>query len=401
MARAILTLNAGSSSMKFALFRADGALRLAMNGQIEGIGTAPHLVAHGPDGAVLTERRWEHGEARLHEEFLGRLLDWVDHHLGGDRLAGAGHRIVHGGPDFGEPVEINDGVLAELEKLCPLAPLHQPHGLAAVRALAALRPSLPQVACFDTGFHLSQEAVVRRVALPRRYADEGVCRYGFHGISYEYIAGRLQELAPDLARGKTIVAHLGNGASLCALRGGKSADTTMGFTALDGLMMGTRCGAIDPGILLYLQQQHGIDEKAMETLLYHQCGLLGVSGVSSDMRALLASEDPHAKEAIELFVFRLAREAGGMMSTLGGLDGLVFTAGIGENSWQIREAACARLAWLGLRLDKQANRRGGTGRISTKDSLVQAWVIPTDEELMIARHTQALIGAAAGVTVPG
>ena len=319
---------------------------------------------------------------------LAELLGWVGEHLGDARLVAAGHRVVHGGRRFVAPARVDGAVLAELGRLSPLAPLHQPHSLAAIRAIAANRPDLPQVACFDTAFHRTNAAVARRLALPRALAEEGMERYGFHGLSYEFIAGRLPEVAPGLAEGKVIVAHLGNGASLCALSGGRSVDTTMGFTALDGLPMGTRCGALDPGAILYLMQAHGMEAPALERLLYHESGLLGVSGVSSDMRALLASDDPHAAEAVELFAFQVARQAGALASTLGGLDGIVFTAGIGENVPEVRRQACERLAWLGLALDGAANARGGPC-ISAPGSRVAAWVIPTDEERMIARHTLA------------
>jgi acetate kinase len=389
---AILTFNAGSSSVKFSLFDISdqGSLQLASKGQIEGIGTAPHLIARNPAGAVLTERRWSDGAARSHEDFLGDLLGWIEDHLGGDRLVAAGHRVVHGGPDFTVPLRVDDHVLAVLDRLCPLAPLHQPHNLAAIRAVTAVRPKLPQVVCFDTAFHHTLDAVATRVALTRELAEAGVRRYGFHGLSYEYVIGRLRELAPTLATGRVIMAHLGNGASLCGTKDGGSVDTTMGFTALDGLVMGTRCGDLDPGVILYLEQERGMDARAVEDLLYHRSGLLGVSGISSDMRVLLASSDPRAREAIDLFVFRIGREVGALASSLGGLDGLIFTAGIGENAAEIRAAVCARLAWLGVELDDAANR-SCPGLISTVESRTEVWVVPTDEEAMIARHTQALV----------
>lgn len=395
MTAAILTLNAGSSSVKFALYRTDdGDLTMACRGKIEGIGTAPHLLARDAVGHVLTERRWADGAGLTHEDLLDPLLSFIDDRLEGDRLDAIGHRIVHGGMAFDAPVRIDDAVLAALQALCPLAPLHQPHNLTAVRAVSLLRPGAIQVACFDTAFHHGHEPVVTRFAIPRTWHDQGVRRYGFHGLSYEFIAGRLRSLDPDLAAGRYIVAHLGSGASLCALRDGRSLDTTMGFTALDGLMMGTRCGAIDPGVLLYMQQSGGLAPAALETLLYQESGLLGVSGVSSDMRDLLASPDPRAREAIDLFAFRVAREAGAMQATLGGLDGLVFTAGIGENAPQVRAAIAGRLAWTGLELDPTANLKGA-GRISSDASRIVAWVIPTDEEAMIARHTVRLVAAGA------
>ena len=391
MTGAVLTLNAGSSSLKFALFRlAKDQPGLAFQGQVEGIGAAPHLVAKDERGAVLADHRWADGASLGHEAFLTTLFAFVDDHLGAARLSAIGHRIVHGGARFSEPVLIDDAVLAQLDALCPLAPLHQPHNLAAVRAARTVRPGLPQAACFDTAFHHGHADVVTRFALPRTWHDQGVRRYGFHGLSYEFISSRLRDLAPDLAAGRVIVAHLGGGASLCAIHGGVSIDTTMSFTALDGLMMGTRCGALDPGVILYLQQQMGMTPEAVQTLLYEQSGLLGVSGLSADMRVLLASADPAAREAVELFTFRIAREAGALMASMGGLDGVVFTAGIGENAPQIRASVAERLAWAGLVLDPEANLRG-SGLISAPASRLQAWVIPTNEEAMIARHTAGLI----------
>lgn len=392
MSRAVLSLNAGSSSIKFALYDVtaiDSGERLS-HGQIEGIGSAPHLVARGSDGTLLSEHRWPAGATLAHEDLLVPLLSWITGHLGAESLAAVGHRIVHGGETYHRPVQLTDSVLADLEKLVPLAPLHQPHNLAAVRALQKLRPGLPQVACFDTGFHHGMAATVTRLALPRRYAAEGVRRYGFHGLSYEYIAARLREQAPTLASGRVIAAHLGNGASLCAMDDGRSVDTTMGLTALDGLVMGTRCGSIDPGALLYLQQQHGMSASALEQLLYHDSGLLGVSGISNDMRILLGSDDPQAREAVDLFVFRIAREAGALASSLGGLDGLVFSAGIGEHAAPVRAAVCARLAWLGVECDEAANTRHAAV-ISTPRSRVEVRIVATDEEAMIATHTLRIL----------
>ncbi len=398
----LLTLNAGSSSIKFAVFEiVAGRDPLLLNhGQIEGIGTAPHFLARDSSGAALAERRWPHGENVTHEDVFTELLSWIDAHLDGARLAAAGHRVVHGGRRLVAPAPVTEAVLAELTSLIPLAPLHQPHSLNAIQALAKLRPELAQVACFDTAFHRTNSAVVRRIAVPRELADEGVERYGFHGLSYEYIASKLPEAAsglaahkiaaPGLAAGKVVVAHLGNGASLCALAGGCSVDTTMGFTALDGLPMGTRCGALDPGVILYLLQAKRMAADAVEHLLYSQSGLLGVSGVSSDMRTLIESRDPHAREAIELFAFHIARQTGALAMTLGGLDGFVFTAGIGENVALVRRQVCERLAWLGVAVDDAANERGGPC-ISKPGSRIAVWVIPTDEELMIARHTLACL----------
>ena len=372
MTSAVLALNAGSSSIKFSLFELGDAARLSLmsKGEIERDGTVQHLVARDAAGAVLTEQRWLEGDPGQ-DIILRTLLDWVDQHLGAATLVAVGHRVVHGGRDFTAPVELSASIVAALDRLTPLAPLHQQHSLAPIRALTALRPGLRQVACFDTAFHHTMPAVAQRVALPRALEAEGIRRYGFHGLSYEYIARTLRRTRPDLAAGRVIVAHLGNGASLCAMQDGRSIDTTMGFTALDGLVMGTRCGTLDPGVVLYLLQEKNLSASAVQHLLYDQSGLLGVSGVSSDMRVLLASDDPHAKEAVELFVFRIARETAAMAASLGGLDGFVLTAGIGEHAPEIRAMVCDRLRWLGL-------ASGGT---------VEVQVIPTDEEMMIGRHT--------------
>ena len=388
MTDAVLALNAGSSSIKFALFHIGphGTAEPLSRGQIEGTDDAPHFLARDGSGAILSERRWKHEEAPGHEALLGFLLDWVDHHLVADRLLAVGHRVVHGGPEHGAPERVTDRLLEALDRLTPLAPLHQPHSLAPIRAIALARPGLTQVACFDTAYHRTMPPVATRLPLPASYERQGLRRYGFHGLSYEYIAGRLATEAPSLAAGRVIVAHLGNGASLCAMRQGQSLDTTMSFTALDGLVMGTRCGSIDPGVLLYLQQSGGLSVSDLEDLLYRRSGLLGVSGIDSDMRTLLASHEATAREAVELFVYRLVQQAGAMLTTLGGLDGLVFTAGIGEHAPEIRAAICARLAWLGLALDEALNRTGH-GRISAPRSPVEIWVIPTDEEAMIAHHT--------------
>jgi acetate kinase len=382
MANAVLALNAGSSSLKFAVFRSGevGTIAAVSTGQIEGIGTAPHFVARDAKGAILSEKHWPDDVAFA--TLLGGLLDWVDRHLGDERLVATGHRVVHGGRDYTAPVRVTDDVLKALDALTPLAPLHQPHSLAPMRAIAALRPRLPQVACFDTAFHHTMPAVATRFALPREYVDEGVRHYGFHGLSYEYIARRLRKIAPRLAAGRVVVAHLGNGASLCAQRSGRSIDTTMTFTALDGLMMGTRCGAIDPGVLLYMAQVKQMSPSEIQHVLYEQSGLLGVSGLSGDMRVLLASDQPRAREAIELFVFRIARETAALAASLGGLDGFIFTAGIGENAPAIRAAVCERLRWLGV-----ITGPPNGSLISGPSSTVEVHVIPTDEEAMIAHHT--------------
>jgi acetate kinase len=393
MPDAILTLNAGSSSLKFALFELGEERRLSLKGFIEGIGVDPHLVVRNAEGGVMTERRWFSGAAGSHEDFLDGLLSWIDDHLDDDRLVAVGHRVVHGGAQFAAPICVDPAVLEALEKLSPLAPLHQPHNLAAIRAVAVVRPGLPQIACFDTAFHHGQDPVVTRFALPRGLVEQGVRRYGFHGLSYEFVSHRLRALDPDLAARKVIVAHLGNGASLCGMRNGRSVDSSMGFTALDGLVMGTRCGTLDPGVALYLLQQQKLTPEALEDLLYRKSGLLGLSGISSDMRALEASDDPRAAEAIASFVHRIVRESGAVASVMGGLDGFVFTAGIGENAPGIRRSVCQGLGWLGLKLDEDANGAESRAprRISAPDSKISVWVIPTDEEAMIVEHAAALV----------
>jgi acetate kinase len=394
MTDAVLALNAGSSSLKFAVFRAGRAKKIepACRGEIEATTTAPHFVARDAKGAPLDEKRWPAGGGTAFETLLGELLGWVDGHLGHDKLLAVGHRVVHGGRDFTAPVRVTEAVLGELDRLTPLAPLHQPHSLAPMRTIATMRPGLPQIACFDTAFHHTMPAVATRFALPREYEDEGVRHYGFHGLSYEYIAMRLPEVAPRLAAGRVVVAHLGNGASLCAMRAGLSIDTTMTFTALDGLAMGTRCGAIDPGVLLYMLQQKKMSPHDVEQLLYLKSGLLGVSGLSSDMRELLASDHPRAREAVELFVFRIARETAALAASLGGLDGFVFTAGIGEHAPEIRAAVSERLRWLGLVPGSGASPTSG-GPIGAPDSRVEVHVIPTDEEAMIGQHTLETLAA--------
>lgn len=383
----ILTLNAGSSSLKFALFevKQDRRLQMSSEGQIEGIGTTAHFVAKSPDGVILAEQHWPDDDVSF-STLIEKVTIFAEAHLRGDNLVAVGHRVVHGGPDHDHPQRITPDLLTALDNLTPLAPLHEPHNIAPMRAILRARPSLPQVACFDTAFHRTMPLVVTRFALPRQYEAEGVRRYGFHGLSYEYIAARLRELAPDVARGRVIAAHLGNGASLCAMLGGRSVDTTMGLTALDGLVMGTRSGSLDPGVILYLEQQHGMTAEGIENLLYNQSGLLGVSGISSDMRALLASTDSHAREAIDLFVFRIVREIGALAASLGGIDGIVFTAGIGEHAPDIRARVVERLTWLGATLDAARNARADL-YISKPESRVALLVVPTDEESMIARHT--------------
>jgi acetate kinase len=387
MADAILTLNAGSSSVKFSLFVIDASdcLRLVAKGLVELVDAEQNLLIKDPAGKILAQERWKPKDFRF-KPILEKLLSWTEMHLGRDRLLAVGHRVVHGGSEYVRPERLTPTLLAALEGLEPLAPLHEPHNLTAARDVAAISPNLVQVACFDTAFHSTIPQVATRFGLPRLYHDQGIRRYGFHGLSYEYISQQLSEIAPALARGRVIAAHLGNGASLCAIRDGQSVDTTMGFSTLDGLMMGTRCGALDPGVLLYLAQQRGLPPKEIEDLLYRRSGLLGVSELSSDMRTLLKSPRRHAREAIELFVFRIVREIGALTTSLGGLDGLVFTAGIGEHSPEIRARVCAALKWLGTNLDYGANERNDT-IISLPESRITVLTVPTDEEAMIARHT--------------
>jgi acetate kinase len=390
MADAILVLNAGSSSLKFSVFLNREPPELLLRGQIEGLFTQPHFVTRDPAGNAVGERTWEPGTNLGHSGAIEFLFGWGRGKLGGHRIVAAGHRVVHGGRKFTGPVLIDPGVMTALEAFVPLAPLHQPHNLGAIRAVAEHAPELPQVASFDTAIHLTQPAAAQAFALPRRYAEEGVLRYGFHGLSYEYIASVLPGTDARAAAGRTVVAHLGNGASMCAMKDGQSVTSTMSFTAVDGLPMGTRCGTLDPGVLLYLMDRHNLDARALEKLLYQESGLLGVSGISSDMRTLLTSPDPRAAEAVDLFVYCIGRELGSLAGALGGLDALVFTGGIGENAATIRARVCRDAAWLGLELDAAANDAHGP-RISRAESRVSAWVIPTNEELMIAQHTRRLL----------
>lgn len=394
MAGAIVVLNAGSSSVKFSLFQVRGerevALEGGVRGQIEGLYTAPHFVALDPAGVVVAEKSWSEGARLGHDGALDHLFAFLREALAGDRLLGVGHRVVHGGMAYAQPVRVDAGILAALEELVPLAPLHQPHNLAPIRLLLERMPALAQIACFDTSFHRSNPELAQRFALPEELYDAGVRRYGFHGLSYEYIASVLPTHDARAAAGKTVVLHLGNGASMCALENGRSVASTMGFTAVDGLPMGTRSGALDPGVILYLMDQRGMDVRAIEQLIYDESGLLGVSGISSDMRTLLASDDPRARLAIELFVYRIGRELGSLAGALGGLDAIVFTAGIGERSPAIRERVLRDAEWLGVRVNRRANASGGP-RISAARSRVSAWAIPTNEELVIARHTHRLL----------
>ncbi|WP_250516011.1 acetate/propionate family kinase [Caballeronia sp. INDeC2] len=391
MSDVILVLNAGSSSIKFSAFDVEGrALELVTRGQVEGLFSSPHFVAFNAKGEKTGEHAWGEGVKLDHADAIAHLGAFLRGHGAGHRLIGVGHRVVHGGAHFTEPVVTNAHVLDELDKLTPLAPLHQPHNVKPIRIIAERNPELPQVACFDTAFHATQAPIAQAFALPESITKNGVRRYGFHGLSYEYIASALPDIAPDAASGRTVVAHLGNGASLCAMHAGKSVASTMGFTAVDGLMMGTRCGNLDPGVILYLLDELGMNAREIEDLLYRGSGLLGVSGISGDMRALLASSDERARFAIDLYVYRIGRELGSMSAALQGLDAVVFTAGIGEHSKEIRERVCEQAAWWGIELDTKANDSGGP-RISTASSKVSAWVIPTNEELMIARHALALI----------
>jgi acetate kinase len=388
-----VVLNAGSSSLKFCVYRRpeEAAWRLEARGQIEGIGVTPRFSAKNGAGERIADDALDKATVRDGRSALNTLADWLRGQYGGARVLGVGHRVVHGGARFAGPTVVTPDVLAELRKLIPLAPLHQPHNLAAIDAVAERLPGVPQVACFDTSFHRGQPPVAELVPLPREIRDTGVQRYGFHGLSYEYIASVLPETAPEIAAGRVIVAHLGSGASLCALKNRKSVDSTLGFTALDGLCMGTRPGAVDPGVILYLFQNLQLSAKEVETILYKKSGLIGISGISNDMRDLLGRSEPAARLAVDYFIYRVAKEIGALTAVLGGIDGLVFTAGIGENSAEIRKRICEASAWLGVELDDEANRTRGP-RISRTGSPVSVWAIPTNEELVIARHTGVLLG---------
>ena len=388
---AIIVLNAGSSSLKFSVFiPEEGVLQPLFKGQISGLFVKPRFEAFR-EKVVLDSMTWPESKEMGHREAIEFLFQWgVSGPMQGHRAAAVGHRVVHGGSEFTKAVKIDQDVIDKLEKLAPLAPLHQPYNLSAIRASAAYRPDLLQVACFDTSFHQTAPAVAQAFALPRLYTDAGIRRYGFHGISYEYIASMLPKVDAGAAKGRTIIAHLGNGASMCAVKGGKSIAGTTGFSAADGLPMGTRCGSIDPGVLIYIMDNYGLDARGLNDLINNQSGLLGVSGISSDMRELLSSSDARASEAVDLFVYRIVREMGSLAAALGGLDAVVFTGGVGENAAAIRLRVCKDSGWLGIRLDEKANDRGGP-KISSPDSLVSVWVIPTNEELMIAGHTVALM----------
>jgi acetate kinase len=381
-------INAGSSSLKFSVYESG---RRLLTGQVDGIGVRPTVTASGPDGQAIAAPDLGAPPPATPSEVLPMLLPWLRGQLGGKRISALGHRVVHGGLRHSRPARVTPELLAELEALVPLAPLHEPHNLAPIKMALTLNPDLPQVACFDTAFHRTAPEVEQAFALPYALFDEGVRRYGFHGLSYEYIASVLPQKAPEIADGRVVVAHLGNGCSACALKAGVSVATTMGFTALDGLPMGTRCGALDAGVVLHLIQQKGMSGDALVDLLYRRSGMLGLSGVSSDFRQLLASPELRARFALEVFYYRTAREISSLAAALGGLDGIVFTAGVGENAAAVRSAICRACAWLGVELDEAANRQQQT-RISTPQSRVGAYMIKTDENLMIARHARALVG---------
>lgn len=384
----IAVINAGSSSIKFAIFHSTESPTLVLKGQIEGIGATPRAKLSDAEGNLLVEESFQ-GPGFDHTAATQAMMRLGSQSYGGRDISIVGHRVVHGAAEYSEPMLLTDEIIEKLATFIPLAPLHQPHNLAAIRTIRESHPQLPQVACFDTAFHRAQPSVAQAFAIPRKYSEAGVRRYGFHGISYEFVMGRMKSIAPELANGRLIVAHLGNGASLCAVREGRSVASTMGFTAVDGLMMGTRCGSLDPGVLIHLMDQYGFGARELEDFIYRKSGLLGVSGISSDMRTLRASPDPIAKEAIELFVYRVVREIGSLAAALGGLDAIIFTGGIGENDAAARKEIAAGCAWLGLKLDEEANRRAET-KISAQGSRVAALVIPTNEELEIARRTWEL-----------
>ncbi len=392
MSEALLTLNAGSSSLKFAVFDADAPSDTAeISGKIEGIGRAPVFSARTADGTALDKSALETLDvAAGHDQLIPQLLTWLDHHLAERSVVGVGHRVVHGGRNFSTPTLVDDSVLQQLEALTPLAPLHQPHNLAAIRAVAAWQPDLPQIACFDTSFHSTQDRLAKLFALPRALSDEGIIRYGFHGLSYDYIASVLPQHLGARSQGRVVVAHLGNGASMCAMKDHKSVATTMGFTTLDGLMMGRRSGTIDPGVILYLMQSKGMDAAEIETLLYRESGLLGVSGISNNMQVLSSSPEAGAQEAIDLYCHKAASHLAALLPAIGGLDAIVFTAGIGENSAAVRAAITNRLAWLGVELDARANAANDT-RISSPASTVDVLVVPTNEEAIVAKACRQVL----------
>jgi acetate kinase len=392
MSGCIAVINAGSSSIKFALFALAAEGDVLYRGQIEGIGVSPHIKVKNKHGETVEDRTWP-ASGFDHNAATQEILATGSRLAAGTPVRGIGHRVVHGGVSYDAPIRLNRDVLEALSRLIPLAPLHQPHNLAPIRAIFDAVPHIPQVACFDTAFHRTQPNVAQSFAIPRWLTDAGVRRYGFHGLSYEYLTGRMRELCPELGEGRVVIAHLGNGASLCAVRGGLSVGSTMGFTASDGLMMGTRCGALDPGVILHLMNEYRMEVAEVEDLIYRKSGLLGVSNLSSDMRTLRASCEPSAREAIELFVYRIIREIGSLTAALGGIDALVFAGGIGENDPATRAEVVEGCRWAGMALDSGRNAVG-TGRISTDSSKVAVWVIPTDEERLIARHTRHVLGKA-------
>src|SRR5512135_1399473 len=401
MTKVILVLNAGSSSVKFSVFSVgDGGLHRLSRGKFEEIGTAPRFSATVEGEARVADAHFSAEEVATQEDAVHRIFDWLEVHGTGLEIMAVGHRVVHGGPVYAEPVVVDERVLEVLTGFEPLAPAHQPHNLAPIRALAKARPYLPQVACFDTAFHRTAPRVAELYALPRDLFDAGVRRYGFHGLSFEYVTDALRALDPVAAAGRLVIAHLGNGCSMAAVLAGQSLGNTMGFTALDGLPMGTRCGQIDPGVLIYLMQQRGMSLDRVEDLLYNHSGLRGLSGVSNDMRDLLASDVPDARLAVDYFIDRIDRELGSLAAVLRGLDALVFTAGIGEHAAEVRARVCRDAAWLGVALDDEANRRGGP-RISKGGRVPSVWVIPTNEELMIARHTLRLLCASTATKAGG
>lgn len=395
---AYLVLNAGSSSLKFSAFRQHSTcdeLETLLSGQISGIGSSARFEAKGADRRLLAEHVWDDEASRCRDTLLQYVLRWIQTTLVDDEIVAVGHRVVHGGRDLGKPMRVSPALLDELDRLVPLAPLHQPHNLAPIRCLAERFPDLEQVACFDTAFHSTQPWQARTYGLPQALTDEGVCSYGFHGLSYEYVTQRLLDRRPDLADKHIVICHLGNGSSICAVRQGESVDTSMGFSALDGVPMGTRSGSVDPGVILYLMREKQMGLEAIEDLLYKQSGLLGVSGVSNDMKVLQESDDPQAAKAVELFCFRVAKEVAALAASMGGLDALVFTAGIGENSPQIRAMIAERLNWLGVKIDAGANAAKGFD-IAAADSRLPVFVVPTNEEMMIARHTIDVLGQVMG-----
>ena len=379
-------INAGSSSLKLSFYEGD---RTVLSGQVAGLGVCPVASATDATGQAIAPPDLR-AVPQTPCGLLTEILPWARGMLGNRSFAALGHRVVHGGIRHSKPARVTPALLAELEALAPLAPLHEPHNLAPIRMAMELAPDLPQVACFDTAFHRTMPEVEQAFALPGELADEGIRRYGFHGLSYEYIASVLPSHAPEIADGRVVVAHLGNGCSACAMRAGKSVATTMSFTALDGLPMGTRCGALDPGVILYLLQQKGLSVDRLADLLYRRSGVLGLSGISSDFRVLLASDEPRARFAIDVFCYDVARQLGSLAAALGGLDGLVFTGGIGENAVPIRSAICKACSWLGVELDEPSNRQA-SARITRASSRVAGYVIKTDENRMIARHTRALL----------